>query len=244
MPRAGELTYYEQIGEERRQHALGKPFTDVECGLYLMRVGALFKLLPPPPARVLECGCGTGWLAQFLAQSGYQVVATDVAPAAIRLARENRIFNRGGVPEYCVADSESLGYESAFDAVVFFDSLHHSIDELAAIRSAYRALRPGGVCIALEPGLAHHCRSLQAEAEFDVTEKDMPPLYIRRLGRKAGFKQCRIYPHPQRLGRTLYAHRSIAGWRTLILQFRLLRYLALFIFMALRRDNGIVVLKK
>ena len=52
MPRTGELTYYEKIGEAGRNHALSKPFSDEECGLNLMRVGALFSLLPPPPARI------------------------------------------------------------------------------------------------------------------------------------------------------------------------------------------------
>src|SRR5437763_1282830 len=113
MPRTGELTYYERLGEGGQQFALAKPFSDADCGLYLMRVGALFSLLPPPPARVLECGCGTGWLAHLLARRGYEVVATDVAPDAIRLARENPVFRQGAPPEFLVADTEKLEFESA-----------------------------------------------------------------------------------------------------------------------------------
>src|SRR5437016_13465332 len=103
MPNAGELTYYERIGDAGRRHAAGKPFSDDECGLYLMRAGALMSLLPPPPARVLECGCGTGWLAYFLAQRGYDVVATDVSPDAIALAKAHPVFAQGGAPEFIVA---------------------------------------------------------------------------------------------------------------------------------------------
>src|SRR3954470_25049119 len=159
MPRPGELTYYDQIGELGRQHALAKPFSDDDCGPNLLRLGALFNLLPPPPARILECGCGTGWLAHFLARRGYEVTATDVAADAIRLARGNQIFCQGTVPEFRVADTEALAFDSEFDVVIFFDSLHHCLDEQAALRCAYQALRPGGICIAFEPGWGHQRRS-------------------------------------------------------------------------------------
>src|SRR5690349_2799249 len=98
MPRAGELTYFQQIGEAGRRHALAKPFSDEHRGVYLQRVGALFDLLPPPPARLLECGCGTGWLANFFAMAGYDVTATDVAADAVALAREHPTFCTGARP--------------------------------------------------------------------------------------------------------------------------------------------------
>jgi SAM-dependent methyltransferase len=218
MPRPGELTYYERIGDAGRAHAVGKPFSDDDCGLYLMRVGALFSLLPPPPARVLDCGCGTGWLSYFLARRGYDVVGTDVSTDAIRLANANPVFRDGASPVFCVADSESLTFESEFDAVVFFDSLHHAIDEAAALRGAFRALKRGGVCVALEPGRGHARKSAMVDAEFDVTDKDMPPLHVCRVGRRAGFSRCRVVPAPQHLGKALYTSRWAAPIRHLAVQ--------------------------
>src|SRR5438045_590951 len=100
MPRSGELTYYERIGERGREHAVAKPFSDDDCGLYLLRAGALFSLLPPPPARILDCGCGTGWLAYFLARRGYDIVATDVSPDAIALATSHPVFHDGPSPRF------------------------------------------------------------------------------------------------------------------------------------------------
>jgi SAM-dependent methyltransferase len=245
MPRTGELTYYERIGESGRQHALCKPFSDEECGLYLMRIGALFSVLPPPPARVLECGCGTGWLAHLLARRGYDVVATDVAPEAIRLARDHPPFADGRAPEFLVADFESLTFESAFDAVVFFDSLHHAVDETAALRGAFRALRPGGVCVALEPGRGHERKSEAVDAAFDVTDKDMPPSHIWRIGRQVGFTRCRMLPAPQHLGKALYATDRLTGWRRRLLAFPGVRYLAVLAIMLWKRHYcGIAVLHK
>lgn len=218
MPRSGELTYYQQIGEAGRQHAVGKPFSDGDCGLYLLRAGALFSLLPPPPARVLDCGCGTGWLSYFLARRGYDVVGTDVSCDAIELAQANPPFRDGPAPVFMVADSEALSFNAEFDAVVFFDSLHHAIDESEALSSAHRALKRGGVCIALEPGRGHRGKSKAVDAAFDVTDKDMPPAYVRRIGRRAGFARCRVLPAPQHLGKALYTRRWPAPLRHLLVQ--------------------------
>lgn len=45
------------------------------------------KLLPPPPARVLDLGVGSGWTSEMLARCGYRVVGLDIAPDMIAIAR-------------------------------------------------------------------------------------------------------------------------------------------------------------
>ena len=218
MPRPGELTYYDRIGERGREHASGKPFSDDDCGLYLLRAGALFSLLPPPPARVLDCGCGTGWLSYFLARRGYDVVGVDVSPDAIALATSRPLFRDGPTPRFLVADSERLAFSEEFDAVVFFDSLHHAIDDAAALDGACRALKRGGVCIALEPGRGHARKSRQVDDAYDVTDKDMPPSRVCRVGRRVGFSRARVVPAPQHLGKALYTRRWFGPLRHLLVQ--------------------------
>lgn len=44
--------------------------------------------LPAPPARIVDVGAGSGWLAARLARRGFEVVALDASPARLRLARE------------------------------------------------------------------------------------------------------------------------------------------------------------
>jgi SAM-dependent methyltransferase len=210
MPRSGELTYYERLSDAEQRHAVNKPFADAACGPELMRIGALFSLLPPPPARVLECGCGTGWLCRLLAHGGYEVVGVDVCPKAIVMAQESS-WPEEPSPEFAIADTEHLEYNEEFDAVVFYDALHHALDELAALRCAHRALKPGGVCIALEPGDGHACQSREFARVHEVTEKDMPPRRVRRVGLKAGFTRARILPAPQHLGRALYSQKAESG---------------------------------
>jgi SAM-dependent methyltransferase len=259
MPRPGELTYYERIGDAGRRHAVGKPFSDDESGLYLLRAGALLLLLPSPPARILDCGCGTGWLSYFLAQRGYDVVGIDVSADAIDLARANPVFARpldpvrgarfGEGPErtptFAVADSESLMFNEEFDAVVYFDSLHHAIDETAALRSAFRALRRGGMCLALEPGRGHGTKSAEVDEAFDITDKDMPPLHVCRVGRSVGFARTRVAPAPQHLGKALFGYGRVPGWRGVLLGIRPLRHLIVHGIMLWQgRYCGIAILHK
>jgi SAM-dependent methyltransferase len=44
--------------------------------------------LRPPPARVLDAGCGTGRVGVRLAELGYDVVGVDADPAMVEVARE------------------------------------------------------------------------------------------------------------------------------------------------------------
>jgi SAM-dependent methyltransferase len=246
MPREGELTYFEAIGEDGRQHAVNKPFSDEACGVELMQVGALLTLMPPPPARVLECGCGTGWLCYFLQKRGYEAIGTDVSSHAIDLARANSLFEGGDTPSFIVADSERLPFDSEFDIVIFFDSLHHSVDEREALRSAYRALKPGGICIASEPGLGHESRSRSAIERYDVTEKDMPPSYVIRLGREVGFANGKAYPRADHLGRLLFTRRwSALGRLSRLLVRWPFNYLAIiFLLFFAKRYYGTTVLSR
>ena len=48
----------------------------------------LTRHLPPPPARVLDVGAGTGALSLPLARLGYQVTALDISPGMLERLRE------------------------------------------------------------------------------------------------------------------------------------------------------------
>jgi SAM-dependent methyltransferase len=57
-----------------------------------------------PGARVLDVGCGSGWIAAFLAERGFKVMGVDYAQAAVERARADH----GEIPgrlEWAVADA-------------------------------------------------------------------------------------------------------------------------------------------
>ena len=210
MAKQDEIDYLRRAGPASVEHAAAKPFSDPNCGMYLVRIGTLMSLLPPRPARILDLGCGTGWTSLFFARAGYEVVGVDIAPDMIRLANELR--DREGLTgaSFVVSDYEALTYHNEFDAVVFFHSLHHADDEALAVRRAFTALKPGGVLLADEPGVGHSTsdETLAAVAKFGVTEKDLPPEHLVALGRAAGFDAFRVFPCTESLAKVVYTDRA------------------------------------
>jgi HemK-related putative methylase len=64
-------------------------------GALLARTVAASPLAEPgPAARALDLGTGSGIGAVFAARRGFEVVATDINPEAVRCARVNAILNR------------------------------------------------------------------------------------------------------------------------------------------------------
>ncbi len=77
----------------------------------------LRSLLPEPPARILEVGCGRGALAAALMDMGYQVTGVDRDAEAVKAATE-----RGVLAVH--ADVHDISGEH--DVVMFTRSLHHA----------------------------------------------------------------------------------------------------------------------
>jgi len=106
----------------------------------------LLKRLPKPEGNdMLEIGCGNGRDNIFLAQAGNRVVAVDIAPGAIRIARENA--KKAGVSDkinFLVANAENLPFkDKTFDAVYSLSVLHSTVLS-ASLGEVSRVLKRGG----------------------------------------------------------------------------------------------------
>jgi SAM-dependent methyltransferase len=101
---------------------------------------AFLSGLPPPPARVVDVGCGEGRLDRDLTRLGYSVIGIDGAPTLVAAARE---ADPAGT--YELADAAALPVpDASADIVTAFMSLHDVDDLDGAVREAARVLIPGG----------------------------------------------------------------------------------------------------
>lgn len=158
-----------------RKWLLEKPFCDARCDVYLMDVAQIMSVLPPPPAKLLDLGCGSGWTSELFARRGYQVLGIDISADMIDIAKQRIEPNL----EFAVCDYEANLSVRGFDAAVIYDALHSAEDEEKVQRSVYGALADGGVIVTIEPGVGHSMseEALEVSRKYGTTEKDMPYLH-------------------------------------------------------------------
>ena len=241
-----EAGYFRTIPKEALLQSLKKPFSTSNRSSLLVEFGTVLGLLPEPPARILDLGCGTGWTSALLARCGYRVTGTDLSVEAIEAAQA--FYDEDGL-DYLVHDFDhpvpsELG---AFDAVVFFDCLHHSESELPPIGTAFLALRPGGVCVVCEPGRGHatSVTSVHAHELHGVRERDMPPTKAVAAAKAVGFSGFEVFPHPQEVARNLYGRRETQNLRQRLLATRLGEVLRIVRTVSVQRRHwGVVRLTK
>jgi len=95
-------------------------------------------------SRVLDIGCGGGFLAEEFAALGCLVTGIDPAPASIVTARAHAA-GRGLRIDYLVGAGEELPFpDAAFDVACCCDVLEHVADVDRVVGEAARVLRPGG----------------------------------------------------------------------------------------------------
>ena len=107
----------------------------------------LRRLLPPPPAAVLDMGAGTGFLSLLLAAQGYRVTAADFSPGMLA-GLQAKAADRGLA--ISVAETDALHPpQGRFDAVVE-RHLVWTLPDPAAALAAWHAAAPDGRLVLIE----------------------------------------------------------------------------------------------
>jgi ubiquinone/menaquinone biosynthesis C-methylase UbiE len=121
---------------------------------------AVVALLPPPPLRLLDVGCGEGRVGAALIRLGYDIVGVDADATMAALAAEHH--------QARIADATSLPFApQTFDGVVTVHALMEIADLDAAVMEMGRVARPGGVVVAV---LEHPFSSGGRVARYSQTE--------------------------------------------------------------------------
>jgi 2-polyprenyl-3-methyl-5-hydroxy-6-metoxy-1,4-benzoquinol methylase len=122
--------------------------------------------------RVLDVGCATGRLAEFLERQGNEVWGVELDPQLAELARSRlRTVLVGDVEEVDLVAEFGL---ASVDVVIFADVLEHLKDPVGALRQARELLAEGGYVVASIPNIAHGASRLALlQGRFDYREEGL-----------------------------------------------------------------------
>lgn len=205
-----------------KESSMRKPFWMAASfrtyGNNLIRLLEIFEALGlKPGSRLLELGCGAGWMAEFLALAGYSVTGITIAPHEVEVANLRRAaFQARGLNndlEFRVCPMERadevLEKAECFQGVFIFEALHHAFDWQKTIHAACRCLAPGGwLVIANEPNLLHTFISYRVGKLSNTHEIGMSQRKLIQEMRKAGFSEVKVF-HPR--FNNLISHHWIAA---------------------------------
>src|SRR5262245_22586743 len=143
-----EILHYYDKGQEASR--LESPFFRWEK---IRTLDLMNRFLPPAPAVILDVGGGAGAYAFPLAEKGYAVDLIDPVPLHIEQAKVRAAQTQHAPRSIQTGDARAIPCgDGIADAVLLFGPLYHltgSNDRLQAIREARRALRPGGILLAV-----------------------------------------------------------------------------------------------
>jgi 2-polyprenyl-6-hydroxyphenyl methylase/3-demethylubiquinone-9 3-methyltransferase len=133
-------------------------FVALDMGEQFARIqSSLTQHFGSRPLRVLEVGCGPGFISLEIARAGHSVIGIDLSPECIRVANDfaskDPLINERGSLEYVTGDffTDKHLPATSFDAVVFVGALHHFKEQEMVMQRVHDLLVPGGLAIAHEP---------------------------------------------------------------------------------------------
>ena len=131
------------------------------------------------PKKILELGCGGGWLSKILTEKGYNVVGIDISRSLVSNAKK---INLDSNTEYIAGDCAHLPFkEETFDYIIGIAILHHLSIPDTLVECA-RVLTPRGSLLFMEPNALNPLMALGRKLfPSDIHTEDEQPILFRNL---------------------------------------------------------------
>ncbi len=159
-----------------------------------IRARNVFSLIPASRnyGEILDAGCGLGVFAFELARRfpRANVLGIDLLPSMVQGAEHIR--RKVGLENlrFQMTDLRDLPVGDRFDLAICVDILEHIEDDVSALQSLHRLLRPGGILVLHVPALYRRYPVWRKQQNFDVQGHVRPGYQIadiREKVRKVGF---------------------------------------------------------
>ncbi|SMB84046.1 Methyltransferase type 11 [Hymenobacter roseosalivarius DSM 11622] len=151
--------YYHLLYRDRNEEE-AKAFIDALLG----------HLRVKPNAKLLDLACGKGRHSVYLSQKGYEVTGVDLSPESIAYAQEFA-HARLHFHEHDMRNPLPFGsFDFIFNLFTSFGYFAHETENIVALRSAAKALRPGGKMVIDFMNTERTLRELVLEEEKTVSD--------------------------------------------------------------------------
>jgi ubiquinone/menaquinone biosynthesis C-methylase UbiE len=130
--------------------------------------------------RILDAGCGEGYLSRILAKKGHRVIGIDATPKLIEAAKDLEREKPLGI-KYLIADFRKTNFPtSSFDVVLAHQTIHEIENPEKALREFARILKRKGKLICL---FLHPCFEISGD---NYKENNFASLYFSKVQVKKG----------------------------------------------------------
>lgn len=193
-------------------------FDNVSSLIEKARIGLFAKLLDdqiPFGTRILDCGCGTGQITNFISIAKRTVIGTDICLNSLKLAHEFREKNDLKRAHFYQMNLFRPCFKpQTFDLVIANGVLHHTSDPFLGFKSISSLVKPQGYILI---GLYHKYGRLITDIRrliFGVTKDRFKFLDRRTINkdisqnkRNAWFMDQYKHPHESK-----HAFREVLEW--------------------------------
>jgi len=205
----GAIEYFKERSPEAQYYEYVKPFTTIfgppdQNQLYVCYLHDIANIIMalnlPGGCRVLDVACGAGWLSEFFFRYGYDVTGIDISDDLISIARD-RIGSIKYTPfgrdqsyiRFKAMDIEREHLDANFDAIIFYDGLHHFSDIDRVFDNVKKMLSPGGKVLIKEGAMPPKGSKAEQELmevfkEYNTLESPFDHDYLKNYLENSGFK--------------------------------------------------------